>query len=187
MKTLSTSMLAALTLSMVAACAPVKQTQSITEPLGQQLQAGIGDTILTINAEKSLPNAFGNADIFGRTTPTGMITVQYLGSDGLIAKFVRNSVVINTGATTMNSTALVLPNTQTTTTTGYVGSTPMSGTSTTYGTPTVIPAHPPQAQVLPQAQVSFEIDLSKDKSFVVAGKRVDIINAQPGSLTYRIE
>ncbi|MBC7102438.1 MAG: hypothetical protein H5U13_04320 [Parvibaculum sp.] len=96
----------------VQACAPVEHTAKITQPVDQVLYAGIGDSIITINTEKSLPNAFGQADVFGRTTPTGMITVQYLGSEGKVARFVRRAVDINTGATTMNSSPIVIPKAQ---------------------------------------------------------------------------
>lgn len=188
MDMMSQSLVAVVILATCSGCgAPIKQTSQVSQPIGQSLVAGVGDTIITINNEKNLPNAFGKADIFGRTTPTGMITVQYLGSNGPIAKFIRSGVEINTNATTMNSTPTVIPNVQTTTTSGYIGSTPVTGTATTYGAPTVIPAHPPETQVLSQAQVSFQIDVSKERSFSVSGKTVLIINATPTSLTYNIQ
>lgn len=180
-------MVALVTLVSCGACAPIQHTSQVSQPIAQSLVAGVGETIITINNDKSLPNIFGKADLYGRTTPTGMITVQYLGSNGPIAKFVRSGVEINTHATTMNSTPIVIPNVQTTTTSGYVGSSPVSGTSTTYGAPTVIPAHPPEATVLPQAQVEFEIDVAKENSFPVAGRAVVIISTTPNSLTYRIQ
>lgn len=168
------------------ACAPVEHTSKVTQPVNQVLYAGIGDPIITINTEKSLPNAFGQADVFGRTTPTGMITVQYLGSEGTVARFVRRAVDINTGATTMNSSPIVIPNTQTTTTSGFVGTTPVTATSTTYAPPTVIPANPPQAQVLPQAEVIFQIDMLRESEFVVGGKKIEVISIAPTSISYRI-
>ncbi|MDO8838518.1 MAG: hypothetical protein Q7V31_06275 [Parvibaculum sp.] len=170
----------------IQACAQVEHKNTIAQPVDQVLRAGIGDAIVTINSEKSLPNAFGRADLFGRTTPTGLITVQYLGTDGTNAKFVRRAVDINTGATTMNSSPIVIPNTQTTTTSGYIGTTPVAATSTTYGPPTVIPANPPAAQVMPQAEVVFLVDLSKEREFVVSGKLIEVIDATPSSITYRI-
>lgn len=169
------------------ACAPIKQTSLVSQPIGESLVAGVGDTLLTINTEKSLPNVFGKADVFGRTTPTGMITVQYLGSSGQIVKFIRSGVEINTGATAMNSSPEVIPNVQTTTTNGYIGSTPVAGTTTTYGAPIIIPATPPTWQVLPQAQVEFQIDMSKERRFSVAGKTIIIVDAKPTSLTYSIQ
>ncbi len=55
----------------------------------------------------------------------------------------------------MNSTAMVIPNSQTTTFTGFAGGQPVMGTATTYGPPTVIPAHPPEPEELPQSDVCF--------------------------------
>jgi hypothetical protein len=34
---------------------------------------------LRVSREKNLPNIVGKADIFGRKTPTGIETIQYLG------------------------------------------------------------------------------------------------------------
>ena len=91
-------------------CAPVQQTAFLSQPTNTQLIAGIGDTILNVSKEKNLPNAFGASDIFGRKTPTGKTIVQYLGVRNGSAIFRRHSVDIETGATTMNSTPLVIQN-----------------------------------------------------------------------------
>lgn len=179
-------LVAVLFAAQVQACAPIEHTEKITQPVNQVLYAGIGDPIITISMEKSLPNAFGQADVFGRTTPTGMITVQYLGSEGTVARFVRRAVDINTGATTMNSSPIVVPNTQTTTTSGFVSTTPVAATSTIYAPPTIIPANPPQAQVLPQAEVIFQIDMSRESEFVVGGMRIEVLGATSTSISYRI-
>jgi hypothetical protein len=66
------------------------------EAKGKSLRAGVGDTIVTINQKKSLPNVFGEADIFGRTTPTGLITVQYLGANGGVAQAASPAAPIST-------------------------------------------------------------------------------------------
>jgi len=175
-----------LALAVLSACAPIRYSGQVEQPTGRTLEAGIGDTVMMIKTEKSMPNAFGRADVFGRTTPTGIVSVQFLGVQGNIAKFVRHGIDIETGATTMNSTPMVISNTQTTTFTGFAGGQPVMGTATTYGPPTVIPAHPPEAQELPQADVVFQVDLTKETGFVVAGKRVEILRATSTSLSYRI-
>jgi hypothetical protein len=87
---------------------------------GAQLTASVGDTVLRVSREKNLPNIAGKADIFGRTTPTGVETVQYLGVKDGRAIFRRRTVDVESGATTMNSTPLVIPNTTTTTHSGSV-------------------------------------------------------------------
>jgi hypothetical protein len=168
-------------------CAPITQTSELAQPVGQVLQVGVGGTVLTVNTEKSLPNAFGKADIFGRTTPSGITTIQFMGSDGQVVHFVRSSVVISSDATTMNSTPTVIPNVGTTTTTGTVGMMPYSSTSTTYGPPTVIPAVPPASHSFSLAPVSFELNLLKQRSFIAGGVRITIIRATALSLAYRID
>jgi hypothetical protein len=170
----------------VVGCGGVQQMSETLQTKDTNLRAGIGDTIVTINQKKSLPNAFGQADVFGRTTPTGMVTVQYLGGNGQVARFQRSSMAIETGATTMNSTPLVIPTQQTTHLSGTAGTTPVYGTATTSGV-AVIPAKRPQAQVLQQAPVTFEIDIKKSPTFTVGGTTVRVLRATSTELVYRLQ
>ena len=71
---------------------------------GTPLTASVGDTVLRVSREKNLPNIAWKADMFGRTTPTGVETVQYMGVKDGRAFFKRRTVDVETGATTMNST-----------------------------------------------------------------------------------
>lgn len=59
------------------------------------------DTVLRVSREKNLPNIVGKADIFGRTTPTGVEIVQYMGVRDGRAFFKRHTTNVETGATTM--------------------------------------------------------------------------------------
>src|SRR6478672_8810184 len=171
----------ALSLSItVAGCADVQERSHIVGGrTGTPLTASVGDTVLRVSREKNLPNIVGKSDIFGRKTPTGVDTVQYLGVRDGRAIFKRRSVNVETGATTMNSTPLIIPNTSTTTHTGSVnvygpgryGYGSYSGTSTTVGTPTVIPAHPPEPVMMDEGSLILMVDLSrKPAQLSVAGK-----------------
>jgi hypothetical protein len=160
---------------------------------GTPLTASVGDTVLRVSREKNLPNIAGKADMFGRTTPTGVETVQYMGVKDGRAFFKRRTVDVETGATTMNSTPLVIPNTATTTQSGSVnlygpngyGSGSYSGTSTTVLPPTVIPAHPPAPMVMDEGSLLLSVDLSKKPAQLsVAGKTLTILSADSSSLTY---
>jgi hypothetical protein len=52
-----------------------RSKQSFTAtPVGQPLTAGVGDVVLRMDGRESMPNIFGNADIFGRTRPTVFAT-----------------------------------------------------------------------------------------------------------------
>src|SRR5437588_7040352 len=106
---------------LLSACSDVQERSRIVGArTGTQLTASVGDTVLRVSREKNLPNIAGKADIFGRTTPTGVEAVQYLGVKDGRAYFKRRTIDVETGATTMNSTAIVIPNTTTTTHSGTV-------------------------------------------------------------------
>lgn len=179
---------------MVASCADVQERSHIVGGrTGTQLTASVGDIVLRVAREKNLPNIVGKSDIFGRTTPTGVETVQYLGARDGKAFFKRRTVDVETGATTMNSTPVVIPNTSTTTHSGSVnvygpngyGHGSYSGTSTTEGPPTVIPAHPPSPMVMDEGSLLLSVDLSqKPAQLSVAGKTLTILQADSTRLVY---
>src|SRR5437870_1657401 len=102
-------------------CADVQERSHIVGGrTGTPLTASVGDTVLRVSREKNLPNILGKSDMFGRTTPTGVETVRYLGVRDGRAFFARRTMDVETGATTMNSTPLVIPNMATTTHSGSV-------------------------------------------------------------------
>jgi hypothetical protein len=63
-------------------CASIQQQNVVSTAVGQSLTAGIGDVVLRVEGRESMPNAFGRADLFGRTRPTGFTTIQYGGMQG---------------------------------------------------------------------------------------------------------
>ena len=177
-------------------CADVQESSHIVGGrTGTPLTASVGDTVLRVSREKNLPNIVGKSDIFGRKTPTGVETVQYMGVKNGRAFFKRRSVNVETGATTMNSTPLVIPNTATTTHSGSVnvygpdgyGHGSYSGTSTTVGPPTVIPAHPPSPLVMDEGSLLLSVDLSrKPAQLSVAGKTLTVLQADSSRLVYTL-
>jgi hypothetical protein len=179
---------------LLSGCADVQERSHIVGGrTGTQLTASVGDTVLRVSREKNLPNIVGKSDIFGRTTPTGVETVQYLGAKDGKAFFKRRTVDVETGATTMNSTPLIIPSTSTTTHSGSVnvygpdgyGHGSYSGTSTTAGPPTVIPAHPPAPMVMDEGSLILPVDLSqKPAQLSVAGKTLTILQADSTRLVY---
>ena len=125
--------------------------------------------------------------------PTGVETVQYLGVRDGRAFFKRHTVNVETGATTMNSTPLVIPNTATTTHSGSVnvygpngyGFGSYSGTSTTVLPPTVIPPRTPAPVVMDDGSLLLSVDLSrKPARLSVAGKTLAILQADSARLVY---
>lgn len=85
----------------LAACQPMKETHALTEPTGKLLEAKPGDTVLSIVKEKSLPSeiAEGHADFLGRTTMTGLTTLQYRGVENGRAVFKRRTMQMESAAT----------------------------------------------------------------------------------------
>jgi hypothetical protein len=194
MKSLFVPLLVLLTCAGLWGCADVQERSHIVGGrTGTPLTASIGDTVLRVSREKNLPNIVGKSDIFGRTTPTGAETVQYLGVKDGKAFFKRRTVNVETGATTMNSTPLIIPNTATTTSSGSVniygpsgyGRGSYSGTSTTSLPPTVIPAHPPAPVVMDEGSLLLSVDLSrKPAQLSVAGKTITVLQADNSRLLY---
>jgi hypothetical protein len=177
-------------------CGDVQErSQIVGGRTGTPLTASVGDTVLRVSREKNLPNIMGKADMFGRTTPTGVETVQYLGVKDGQAFFKRRTVNVETGATTMNSTPLIIPNSATTTTSGSVnvygsngyGHGSYSGTSTTELPPTVIPAHPPSPMVMDEGSLLLSVNLSnKPAQLSIAGKTLTVLQADSSRLVYEL-
>jgi hypothetical protein len=74
----------AVTALAVAGCAQVEQRQQLAEPVGRVMRTPVGGTIATIVKDRDLPNAFGRADIYGRTVDAGftrIITVDAMLTD----------------------------------------------------------------------------------------------------------
>lgn len=174
----------------VCSCAEVKErSQIVDKRTGVELEAAVGDTVLQIKRDKNLPNIVGRADIFGRQTPTGFETVQYLGVRSGKAFFKRHSVGVETGATTMNSTPLLIPNTATTVSSGTVvgpsGVSTYHGSATTALPPTYIPPHTPTPVVMDDGSLIVPVDLAaKPARLSVEGKTLTIIKAEPTKLVY---
>ena len=114
-------LVAVISVLLLSGCADVQERSYIIGArTGTPLTASVGDTVLRVSRTKNLPNIVGKSDIFGRTTPTGVETVQYMGARDGKAFFKRRTVNVETGATTMNSTPVVIPNVATTTHSGSV-------------------------------------------------------------------
>src|SRR6266436_3643390 len=101
MKSLFVPLLILLACACLWGCADVQERSHIVGArTGTPLNASVGDTVLRVSREKNLPNIVGKSDIFGRTTPTGVETVQYMGARDGKAFFKRRTVNVETGATT---------------------------------------------------------------------------------------
>jgi hypothetical protein len=163
------------------------------------LVAGVGDTVIAVDTQESLPNVVGRADIFGRTRPTGRISVIYLGLEQGRAVFERHTIRVMSDATTMNSTPVVIPQSSTTTYVGtttasgrapggtFAGSAVTSGVATTSAPPIVLPPSGSHTQVISNDRIRYYLDVTQERTLIVEGSEVAIGEATGSSVRYRIK
>ena len=183
---------------LLSGCGEIKNSSRITQEKKESHVAGVGDAIIEIDTRESLPNAFGKADMFGRTRPTGKIIVSYLGLEQGRAVFERINIRMQSNATTLNSTPLIIPQTSTTYysgTSNYAGMMPggnfsgsgvSSGTATTTVPPLVLPPTGSETRIISNDHMRYYVDLSSERSIVVDGNRIVIDDATASSVRYRI-
>jgi hypothetical protein len=168
----------ALTLFLVLGCETIEHKTDVKQQYNSPFTVGIGDPIYSANIEKNLPNAFGKADIFGRTTPTGIINVFFTGIEDEKVILVRKDIGIETGATTMNSSAIILPNTQNTFYSGNVGGQSYYGSATTTGVSTVIPSNTPDPVIYDKYANKISIPIgSLPQKILVNNTEITILEA----------
>jgi hypothetical protein len=153
-----------------------------------QYVGGIGDAVLEMVQQESMPNAFGGADIFGRTRPTGTMALYYAGRSGNEAIFIRRDVTIQSARTTMNSSPVVINPSSTTNYSGTFGGYGYKETSSTVASPIFLPPNTPQDQISGIREMRIAVPLASDKnSLVIAGRKLTVFNANNNQVTYRIE
>ena len=183
----------------VAGCGNIENTARVAQDLDKPLIAGIGDTVIEVETRESLPNAFGNADILGRTRPTGKVFVTYIGVEQGRAAFERTNVKLQSSATTMNSTPIIIPRSSTTTYSGnttfsgttvgggFAGNAVSSGTASTSAPPIILPPRGSETKVISNDRIRYYLDLREDRKIVVEGRVIFIDEATTSSVTYRIQ
>ena len=133
-----------------------------------------------------MPNAFGRADLFGRTRSTGFTTVQYGGLQGGKVILLRSGVTTQSDATTMNSTGMLVPSQQQTQVYGNVGMRPVSATATTSGV-AYIPPSGSTSVSSQQPTIPVVVDWRATPRVPMLGQTIVIEAADATSLSYRIE
>lgn len=152
-----------------------------------QYIAGVGDAVLEVVRQESLPNAFGRADIFGRTRPTGTVGLYYAGRSENEAVFVRRDVAIQSARTTMNSSPTVMNLSSTSNYSGTFGGYGYSGTSSTFAAPVFLPPNTPQDQITGVREMRVTVPLDSGRnSLVIAGRRLTVLDADGNQVTYRL-
>jgi uncharacterized iron-regulated membrane protein len=167
------------------ACSPIEQQATLAKPAvpGKAYAAGVGDTVMDLKQTQSLPDVLGKADIFGRTRDAGRVIVRFAGLEGNQAVFVRQDVVIQSNETTMTQTPVLLPNYQTSTVGGTIGSIPVSATRTTLGT-TYIPPSPSSSYPMQAGQIQLAAPIGG--SVLVEGQRLRVLRTIEGGIEYSV-
>jgi hypothetical protein len=97
----------------VAGCAQVQQRQQLAEPVGPVLRTPVRGTIATIKKDRDLPNAFGRADMYGRTVDAGFTRIIYRGRDADGSVLVEQvNVDVQSNASTMTRAPVIYGGTQ---------------------------------------------------------------------------
>ena len=173
-------------MALVSACAAIEYQSDLIRPAatGRPYTAGIGDTVIDLKLTQSLPNAFGRADIFGRTRDAGRVIVRLVGLDGNQATFVRQDVVIQSNESTLTQAPMVLPTYENSTVYGTVGSLPVSATRSGGGIAWMPPAtaysYPLQAGQMP-------LTAPLGGSGLVEGRRLNVLHRVGDGIAYSVE
>lgn len=164
-------------ISALAGCASPKTYSTVQQPTGTELRADLSTVMLRETRTGDLPNAFGNADVFGRKVDKGSRSIFYQGlrDDGsVVLRVVTIDVASN--ETTMNRTAMSM-----TTASAYrVGNQAYGSALTTHSTPGKTESLPPNAAdlvVRPPWPALVEW----------GGHQLEIRSASPASVTYIIK
>jgi hypothetical protein len=168
----------------LAACTAVEKRADLSSAVaGRQLTAGPGDTVMDFRITKPLPNAFGKADIFGRRTDAGRTVVRFMGSQGRTAYFERSDVSLETNATTMNQTPMMIPQTSRTTMTGTIASTPVAATAESRSYSYIGPS-PVSGYATASAPIG--VPVAAGQTIQIQGRSLTVHQVTPASVTYSV-
>ena len=147
--------------------------------------------VLRVERERSLENAFGKADIFGRKTKEGFTELRFGGveENGEIV-LIRKDVQILTNETTMSRTPMATTTGQATTSVSgagnsYSGNALIQGSGTTNYSSTTLMPQKDYHVVVPSGTVAVRV-APNEKRIPVAGHMIEIIAASRNSLEYKI-
>jgi len=172
-------------------CSTIEHTSIIEQPINKIQFVGVGDIVLKVNKQRTLENAFGKADIFGRKTNEGSSELRYAGveKNGEVV-FYRKDVKIITNETTMSrsSVSSTTGTTSTNTTGNYNGGSNYGNVSlnsqTTHSSTTLNPTSDFHV-VVPENTIPIKISRGITK-VPMEGYNIEIIKATSSSLEYRI-
>ena len=176
---------------LLSSCSAVKHSSKSKDAIGKARIAGVGDVVLRVDKYRSLLNAFGKADIFGRKTKEGFSEIRFAGveTDGTVV-FYRKDVLIHTNETTMSRTPISSTRgTVTTNANGRYSGNSNNGTfngsaQTNYSSTTVSPASDYHV-LIPLETIPIRLSAEESK-FPIEGHLIEVIKATRNMLEFRI-
>src|SRR5437867_4045531 len=94
----------------LAACSTIESKPYVSQPVGQPLRVGVGGVIVHVDRKRSLENAFGKADVFGRKTYEGFSELRFMGVQNGQVAIRRVDVAVYNDETTMSRSGMYIPN-----------------------------------------------------------------------------
>jgi len=173
--------------ALLVACGSIEVSQTVrTEAakLGESYIAGVGDTVIEVIKEESMPNIAGKADIWGRTRPTGTVVLVYAGLRNGNALFFRRDLDIKSDKTTMNSSGLMVNQSSRSTYSGTIGGSSFSGTSTTTSMPVYLPPNTPQDQITDIRDMSVEVAIGGEDGILIEGQLITVLSATDAQVRF---
>lgn len=164
-------------ISAVPSIASAKQSTTINQKENVEICASVGDVMVKVTLKEGLPNAFGGSDIFGRKRERGFIEVRYMGMtpDGR-AVFRRKTVDIISNETTLSPSQSLF---------GGQANVVQNGSGTNIA---IIGSRGGDAKVeaLPPDTIEFALDISKHRMITIEDRAIELIQADPGGVSFRL-
>ncbi len=167
----------------IVGCAPIEKQQTLVAGSASVVTVGVGDVVAKIQKTRDLKNAFGAADIWGRTTSEGYSEVRFAGvePDGTIVLF-RRDLVIETDEDVFTRSGMGVVSTNT-----YGSASVTGNTVTGSANSTTIYTQPRQATTIVVPSGTFPIRIPPGTTNVPFDTvTIQVISADAVSLTYRI-
>jgi len=174
----------------VTSCGEIKQTATVNltgTRVGNEILATRGDAVIKVINRESMPNAFGAADIFGRTRATGTTSLIFIGATDNVANFIRRDVSISSQQTTMNSSPIIIQNNSTTTFSGFANGNTFYGTANTYKSPIFLPPNTPADKITSVDEIPISVSFQNGNNTIsIGGTTIEIVEASTNELRYTV-
>jgi hypothetical protein len=141
-----------------------------------QAFASTGDVTRRVDRRDDLPNAFGRADMFGRTRDRGFVELRYMGTNSAgQTVFRRTDVDIYTNETTMSQMGF-----RTTAVTAHqAGNTVVASGMGAAAPPATVGALPPDT-------VEFALDPTQGRTITIRDHGIEVLQFNSAGIQYRL-